>query len=219
MTSLDLSQFYETFFDEADELLADMEQLLLGLDVNAPDAEQLNAIFRAAHSIKGGAATFGTFGQLAETTHLLENLLDAVRRDEIALRPEMIDIFLETKDVLKGQLDAYRSSGDPDSDAYERICAVLRQLRDGDASSVTTDVPDATPVAVANEPEVPPVASAASDVSSHTPVRDPSLPMCVRFNKVKPKDAASLKEEPGQCVACSGPGRWLFGLARNDVQH
>src|SRR6185312_11871414 len=71
MSGLDLSQFYETFFDEADELLAQMEQLLLGLDAQAPDIEQLNAIFRAAHSIKGGAATFGTFQKLAETTHLL----------------------------------------------------------------------------------------------------------------------------------------------------
>ncbi|HHU7407982.1 TPA: Hpt domain-containing protein, partial [Escherichia coli] len=52
--SMDISDFYQTFFDEADELLADMEQHLLVLQPEAPDAEQLNAIFRAAHSIKGG---------------------------------------------------------------------------------------------------------------------------------------------------------------------
>jgi len=127
-SGLDLSQFYETFFDEADELLAQMEQLLLELDVGAPDIEQLNAIFRAAHSIKGGAATFGCFNQLAGTTHLLENLLDAIRRGEMALRTDMIDIFLETKDVLKSQLDAYRASEEPDDAVFERICAVLRQL-------------------------------------------------------------------------------------------
>ena len=56
--SMDISDFYQTFFDEADELLADMEQHLLVLQPEAPDAEQLNAIFRAAHSIKGGAGTF-----------------------------------------------------------------------------------------------------------------------------------------------------------------
>src|SRR3546814_14873424 len=78
---VDLSQFFETFFDEADELLADMEQSLLGLDLDDPDTDQLNAIFRAAHSIKGGAGTFGCFGHLAETTHLLENLLDNIRRE------------------------------------------------------------------------------------------------------------------------------------------
>ena len=90
-----------------------MEQLLLELDVGSPNIEQLNAIFRAAHSIKGGAATFGCFTQLAGTTHLLENLLDAIRRGEMALRTDMVDIFLETKDVLKSQLDAYRASEEP----------------------------------------------------------------------------------------------------------
>lgn len=127
-TGVDLSQFYETFFDEADELLADMESLLLELDLDAPDSDQLNAIFRAAHSIKGGASTFGCFGKLAETTHLLENLLDLVRNGEMGLRKDMIDLFLETKDVLTGQVTAYRDGEDPDEEAYQRICEQLRQL-------------------------------------------------------------------------------------------
>src|SRR5690606_3450592 len=110
----DLSQFFETFFDEADELLADMERLLLGLDLASPDNDELNAIFRAAHSIKGGAGTFGCFGQLADTTHLLENLLDLIRRGEMPLRKDMIDLFLETKDVLTAQVAAYRNSNEPD---------------------------------------------------------------------------------------------------------
>ena len=101
-----LSQFFETFFDEADELLAEMERLLLGLDIANPDNDQLNGIFRAAHSIKGGAGTFGCFGYLAETTHLLENLLDELRCGEISLRKDMIDLFLETKDVLTEQVAA-----------------------------------------------------------------------------------------------------------------
>ena len=74
-----------------------MEQLLLELDVGSPNIEQLNAIFRAAHSIKGGAATFGCFTHHAPA----RNLLDAIRRGEMALRTDMVDIFLETKDVLK----------------------------------------------------------------------------------------------------------------------
>src|SRR5690625_1053715 len=99
-SGLDLRQFFDTFFEEADELLAEMEGLLLALDVDAPNADDLNAIFRAAHSIKGGAATFGTFEDLAETTHVLENILDYIRDGEMQLRPDMIDLFLETKDVL-----------------------------------------------------------------------------------------------------------------------
>ncbi|MEQ1668826.1 MAG: Hpt domain-containing protein, partial [Sulfuriferula sp.] len=69
--TIDMSQFYEVFFDEAMELLAEKERLLLSIDVVSPDAEDLNAVFRTAHSIKGGAATFG-FSDITEMTHVLE---------------------------------------------------------------------------------------------------------------------------------------------------
>ena len=129
--TLDITQFYQTFFDEADELLADMEQLLLALDLANPDPEDLGAIFRAAHSIKGGAATFG-FSALTETTHILESLLDRARNNELVLRRDMIDTFLETKDVLSDQLGAYRASAEPDAAAAKAICAKLEYLRDND---------------------------------------------------------------------------------------
>ncbi|EPT3145587.1 chemotaxis protein CheA [Yersinia enterocolitica] len=124
---MDITAFYQTFFDEADELLADMEQHLLLLDPLAPDNEQLNAIFRAAHSIKGGAATFG-FSVLQETTHLLENLLDGARRDEMRLSTDIINLFLETKDIMQEQLDAYKTSQEPNAESFEYIYHALRQL-------------------------------------------------------------------------------------------
>ncbi|NIF75315.1 rhomboid family intramembrane serine protease [Burkholderia sp. Ap-962] len=122
--TLDITQFYQTFFDEADELLAQMEQLLLGLDAGSPDPEDLAAIFRAAHSIKGGAATFG-FAALTDTTHILESLLDRARNHEIALTVPMIDAFLETKDVLSEQLADYRASAEPDAAAAASIAERL----------------------------------------------------------------------------------------------
>ncbi len=125
--TLDITQFYQTFFDEADELLAQMEQLLLNLDIGHPDPEDLAAIFRAAHSIKGGAATFG-FTALTETTHILESLLDRARNNELKLRKDMIDTFLETKDVLSGQLADYRASAEPDAVVAAAICAKLERL-------------------------------------------------------------------------------------------
>ncbi|RKE25362.1 CheA signal transduction histidine kinase [Paraburkholderia sp. BL23I1N1] len=149
--TLDITQFYQTFFDEADELLAQMEQLLLNLDIAHPDPEDLAAIFRAAHSIKGGAATFG-FTALTETTHILESLLDRARNNELVLRKDMIDTFLETKDVLSGQLADYRASAEPDTAVAKAICAKLEQLhaesRLGiEAAAVAPAV--AAPVAVA----------------------------------------------------------------------
>ncbi|HDK0002804.1 TPA: chemotaxis protein CheA [Escherichia coli] len=138
--SMDISDFYQTFFDEADELLADMEQHLLVLQPEAPDAEQLNAIFRAAHSIKGGAGTFG-FSVLQETTHLMENLLDEARRGEMQLNTDIINLFLETKDIMQEQLDAYKQSQEPDAASFDYICQALRQLaleaKDETSSAVT----------------------------------------------------------------------------------
>ncbi|CAE6771215.1 chemotaxis protein CheA [Paraburkholderia haematera] len=143
--TLDITQFYQTFFDEADELLAQMEQLLLNLDIAHPDPEDLAAIFRAAHSIKGGAATFG-FTALTETTHILESLLDRARNNELVLRKDMIDTFLETKDVLSGQLADYRASAEPDTAVAKAICAKLEQLN---RESHFGAEPAAAPVAAA----------------------------------------------------------------------
>ncbi|MGB3740628.1 MAG: Hpt domain-containing protein, partial [Castellaniella sp.] len=183
-TGVDLSEFYDTFFDEADELLANMEQLLLGLDLSNPDSDDLNGIFRAAHSIKGGAGTFGCFEELAKTTHLLENLLDLIRHGELALRQDMIDLFLETKDVLTDQVAAYRGSEKPDQQAYERICAQLRLLalehEQGSAPAA------AAPVAAAPAPV--PAKPASAGVQGNLPVR-------VRINQIQDKDIEPLCNE------------------------
>ncbi|WP_217478896.1 chemotaxis protein CheA [Enterobacter chuandaensis] len=144
---MDMNDFSQIFFTEAEELLAEMEQLLLQLDVAAPDQEQLNAIFRAAHSLKGGAATFG-FTALQETTHLLENLLDQARAGERTLSRSIINLFLECKDIMQAQLEAYQSSQEPDEARYRYICEALREI----ALEGQQPVPAATPEPVAPQP-------------------------------------------------------------------
>lgn len=106
----DLSQFYSVFFEEAGENLASYESLLLAIDVESPDDEDLNAIFRAAHSIKGGSATFG-FSDVAELTHELETLLDKVRKHELSLTATMVDILLESGDALEVHLGRHKAGG------------------------------------------------------------------------------------------------------------
>lgn len=189
---MDITQFYQTFFEEADELLAEMEQLLLGLDLKAPDSEDLNAIFRAAHSIKGGAATFG-FVALTDTTHLLENLLDRARHGQLNLSIKMMDSFLETKDVLQKQMNAYRAGREPEPEMVAQICAVLQQLAlegDGAASaSSASPVVVKTPVAVA-------VAVAAPSAASEPNPGAEAVPrLKVRFTKVSESDQKLLREE------------------------
>ncbi|BEP56687.1 chemotaxis protein CheA [Variovorax sp. V118] len=150
---MDLSQFTQAFFVEAIELLAEMEQLLLDLDVEAPDGEQLNAIFRAAHSIKGGAATFG-FTALTHTTHVLETLLDRARHGQLHLSAPMIDAFLETKDALQEQLTAYQAGKEPDAERVAHICGVLQQLamENNAAAPVPAPAPAPMPVVQAAAP-------------------------------------------------------------------
>ncbi len=106
----DLTQFYQIFFEEAGENLEQMEHQLLNLDLDTVDDEELNAIFRCAHSIKGGAATFG-FEDVAELTHQMESLLDKLRRHELTPTMPMVDVLLEASDALKGLLARHQGLG------------------------------------------------------------------------------------------------------------
>jgi two-component system chemotaxis sensor kinase CheA len=126
---IDLSQFYQVFFEEASENLENMEQLLLNVNVDAADDEELNAIFRCAHSIKGGAATFG-FNDVAELTHIMETLLDKLRRHELQPTTQMIDILLQAGDALKGLLARHAGTSSERVDS-SGLVAGIRTLVDG----------------------------------------------------------------------------------------
>lgn len=191
---MDITAFYQTFFEEADELLVEMEQLLLGLDLQKPDSEALNAIFRAAHSIKGGAATFG-FAALTDTTHLLENLLDRARHDELTLSNKTMDVFLETKDVLQNQLSAYREGAEPEPQMVAQICAVLRELalESGGHTSSAADAPDIMKIAPAAH-QTDQLPAPATETCPQT--SSPDMPILkVRFTKVSENDRKLLAEE------------------------
>jgi two-component system, chemotaxis family, sensor kinase CheA len=133
--TVDMSQFYEVFFDEAEELLAEAEKLLLDIDIENPDNEDLNAIFRAAHSIKGGAATFG-FMDMTEITHVLENLLDKIRKNEMALTAEHVDAFLAAKDVLKMELDGHRNATPVDQEQVADVKMMLKSLSEAGVAPI-----------------------------------------------------------------------------------
>ena len=135
--TVDMSQFYQVFFDEAAELLAEKERLLLDVDIASPDSEDLDAIFRTAHSIKGGAATFG-FNDITEVTHVLESLLDRIRKGEIALTAEHVDAFLAAKDVLEMLISGHKNGSEVDHVAVEQISKRLNALSALGATNVGT---------------------------------------------------------------------------------
>ncbi|MCI1005628.1 chemotaxis protein CheA [Herbaspirillum sp. C7C8] len=132
--SIDMSQFFQVFFDEAEEGLAEMEKLLLAVNVASPDPEDLNAVFRAAHSIKGGSSTFG-LTDIAEVTHVLESLLDRIRQGQMKLTSEHVDAFLAAKDVLKSMLDGHKHGAEVDQDAVGDVRMLLEALSQGKSSS------------------------------------------------------------------------------------
>lgn len=129
-----MSQFLGVFFEEAEEHLAALEHLLLTLDVAQPDAEALNGIFRAAHSIKGSSGMFG-FDDLTAVTHVLETLLDKVRSGQIALQAQMIDVLLESRDVLAQLLAAHKHETPDPSIAVQATVARLQALIDQQGSA------------------------------------------------------------------------------------
>lgn len=122
--AIDLSQFFAVFFEEATENLDGMEQHLLNADLQTADDETLNSIFRCAHSVKGGAATFG-FADMAELTHEMETLLDRLRRREIVADTAMVDLLLHSVDALRAQLACHREGG-VDSPAVDTADLLLR---------------------------------------------------------------------------------------------
>lgn len=132
---MDMSEFHGIFFEETSEHLASLETLLVGLDREQPDPEAMNAIFRAAHSIKGSAGTFG-FPDMAAVTHDLETLLDKARKGELVLTEEIVDITLEARDVLLAQLDHHQGAAAVAQSVVDSLCARVRALASGTTSAV-----------------------------------------------------------------------------------
>lgn len=134
--SIDLSRFHQTFFEESFEGLDAMESGLLGLDPVAADAETVNTIFRAAHSIKGGAGTFG-FSEIGQFTHVLETLLDQVRAKQRAPDRELIDKLLAAVDCLRSMLNAAQAGEVHSSDSAAVLQAELQAMLSGPAPRAT----------------------------------------------------------------------------------
>ena len=166
---IDLSQFHQIFFEEAAENLESLEQQLLVIDIESADDEVLNAIFRCAHSVKGGAATFG-FSDIAELTHQMESLLDKLRRHDLKPTAAMVDVLLQSGDALKAQLARHQNLG-------------------ADAPIDTSDLLDKLRSLLAGESVMPAagLAQAVTQVSAPAPVQAPAS---------TPATAPSLGDHP-----------------------
>ncbi|MHB8121009.1 MAG: chemotaxis protein CheW [Desulfuromonadaceae bacterium] len=163
--SIDLNQFNQVFFEECAEHLAEMEQILVSLTDEGPDEEQLNAIFRAAHSIKGGAGIFG-FQDMTVVTHVLESLLDRMRNHEISFSTSMVDLFLEAGDVISMQLAGHRDGAEVRQEAIDQIRSKLQQVVDS-GTVVPSSGSDESENEVGTEPVQPPASDSVATTRHH----------------------------------------------------
>ena len=125
--ALDLSRFAKAFFEEAQEHISALESLLVGVNLNAPDSEALNAIFRAVHSVKGGAAAFGHMA-LSEFTHDFESILDRVRKGKMSLTRPKVNTFLKAGDVMRQHLLALEQEATPDLPSMQTLRQTLLEM-------------------------------------------------------------------------------------------
>lgn len=137
--TIDLSQFHEVFFEESMEGVDVMESGLLGMDLEQPNVETINNVFRAAHSIKGGAGTFG-FQEVTDFTHGLESLLDDLRGGDLRISDELIQLLLESVDFLKYMLQECQAGRTVPDDEIEVHAAKLAGFEAGVAPPSITNL-------------------------------------------------------------------------------
>ena len=144
--SVDMNQFHTVFFEESQEHLQTMEELLLNISTDAPDAEELNSIFRAAHSIKGGSGIFG-FDALTGLTHVMETILDRARNNELELTTDIVDVLLATTDTLGDILQAYQDESEINWLQIEESKAALESILSAeDGESASAELPPAADI-------------------------------------------------------------------------
>lgn len=216
----DLSQFYQIFFEEAGENLDQMEQMLLDLDLSSANDEELNGIFRCAHSIKGGSATFG-FSDVAELTHQMESLLDRLRRHELQPIPQMVDVLLESADASRSLLARHQAGGQGEAVS---TTSLVRRISDLAAGLVPSDAP----AAAAPPPPPPPAAAAPAPAPK---VAAPAVAGQARQLEIqigpleRPAQADAIKELfrdiPGlgaiRDLTATEPNTRLFGVETNST--
>ncbi len=133
----DMQEIREDFLVEAFEMLDKMDQDLVELENNPEDLELLNSIFRVAHTVKG-SSSFLNFDVLTELTHHMEDVLNKARRDELKITPQIMDVVLESVDMMKGLLESIRDTGSDECGIdIKNICTRFDAISNGEEDSET----------------------------------------------------------------------------------
>lgn len=125
----------QTFFQECEEQLTELEEGLLAIERGEGDSETINAVFRAVHSIKGGAGAFG-LDDLVRFSHTFETTLDGMRSGTLEISPQIVRLMLRSADILSDLVRVARDGGEMDADRVARMGEEL-----GKAGGVTPQAP------------------------------------------------------------------------------
>ena len=163
----DMKEIMEDFLIEAFELIEQIDHDLVELEANPEDLELLNRIFRVAHTVKG-SSSFLNFDVLTELTHHMEDVLNKARKGELKITPDIMDVVLESVDMMKGLLESIRDNGSDSAAGIDikNICVRLTQISEGEAPSAAAEAPAAPAPEPVKEPEpATPAEEAAPEVS------------------------------------------------------
>ena len=163
----DMKEIMEDFLIEAFELIEQIDHDLVELESNPEDLELLNRIFRVAHTVKG-SSSFLNFDVLTELTHHMEDVLNKARKGELKITPDIMDVVLESVDMMKGLLESIRDNGSDSAAGIDikNICVRLTQISEGEAPSAAAEAPAAPAPEPVKEPEpATPAEEAAPEVS------------------------------------------------------
>ncbi|RIK78085.1 MAG: chemotaxis protein CheA [Planctomycetota bacterium] len=162
---IDLAEFHAAFFEEAAEHLVALEDGLLQLESQPESPELINAIFRAAHSIKGTGAALG-FADVASFTHHMETVLDRMRQHELAPTCQRVELLLRATDALSLLIEAAKGGSPPPTECDALVDALQRQLPGGAGGAATPQSEAFTIFDDEERPGAPPAAPAAPDAEA-----------------------------------------------------
>lgn len=203
--SIDLSQFHEIFFEESYEGLESMEAGLLKLDRGSTEPEVVNTVFRAAHSIKGSAGTFG-FSQISDYTHVVETLLDEVRANTREVTKDFIDVMLTSVDFMRQMIDNTKAGKEIEESQVEAKIKVLQEF----ASSGVLEH-QSTPAPVANTST-----TKDADQSEDTSLQDSTTSSTTSSTSTGESNAKVTKTDiTGDSATASLDRKWLVAFKPN----
>jgi two-component system chemotaxis sensor kinase CheA len=192
-----MDSLMQLFYDEANEMVEGMEQVLLALESGEPDPETVNALFRYAHSFKGNSAAMG-FTHLSKFTHGLESAMEALRKEQRTLTPELATLLLQAVDMIRTLLERTRTEGDVGDPTCEPLLQQINAVINGETPPPVV-APSAPTTSSASTPAKPTETPATPQTPQYRITYQPAPTLSAEHD---PLQLLSELNEYGQVIEC-----------------